>query len=278
MIKTLSLVLTDESRDTPALRAAAEIAEREEAHLDIACLGLEPVPLETVPMAAAQIIVESGHVEAEERALALAAWARTELPPGVRANIEPRTVMGLNLAALTARVGRFSDLTVVARPYGRGRDPLAAAVAEALLFGTGAPVLVVPDAPVDWSRPFRHICLAWNGTDEAMRAARAALPFLKAASRVDIVVIDPPLHAPDRSDPGGDLSLWLARHRVKAEVAVLAKTQPRIADILTRFVTERGCDALVMGAYGHSRLREAMLGGATRDMLSQVPLPLLMAH
>ncbi|TNC51473.1 universal stress protein [Rubellimicrobium rubrum] len=278
MIKTLSLVLTDESRDAPALRAAIAIAGREEAHLDIACLGLEPVPLEAMPMAAAQIIVESGRADAEDRAQGLAAWAKAELPLDIRANVEARTVMSLNLTALAARVGRFSDLAVIARPYGRNRDHLAPAVAEALLFGTGAPVLVVPDAALDWSRPFRRVCLAWNGTDEAMRAARGALPFLCAAEAVDVVIIDPPLHAHDRSDPGGDLSLWLARHGVKAEVAVLARTQPRIADILTRFATERGCDAVVMGAYGHSRLREAMLGGATRDMLSQVPFPLLMAH
>jgi nucleotide-binding universal stress UspA family protein len=111
-----------------------------------------------------------------------------------------------------------------------------------------------------------------------MRAARGALLFLKAAERVDIAIVDPPLHAADRSDPGGDLSLWLARHGVKAEVAVLARTQPRIADILTRFASEKGCEAIAMGAYGHSRLREAMLGGATRDMLAQVPMPLIMAH
>jgi nucleotide-binding universal stress UspA family protein len=95
---------------------------------------------------------------------------------------------------------------------------------------------------------------------------------------VDIAIIDPPLHAADRSDPGGELSLWLARHGVKAEVAVLARSQPRISDILLRFAQDKGSDALVMGAYGHSRLREAVLGGATRDMLRAVPLPVLMAR
>ncbi|WP_210530008.1 universal stress protein [Rubellimicrobium arenae] len=278
MIKTLSLVVTDETRDLPALRAAAALAEREDAHLDVACLGLEPLALDTMPMAATQIIVETGRAEAEAQAESLVAWAKAHLPVDIRVDVAPRTVIGLDISAHAARFARFSDLTVVARPYGRGRDPLAPAVAEALLFGTGVPVLVVPDSPVDWSQPFRRIALAWNGTDEAMRAARGALPFLQAAERVDVVIVDPPLHAADRSDPGGDLSIWLARHGVKAEVAVLAKTQPRIADILIRFATDKGCDALVMGAYGHSRLREAMLGGATRDLLSQVPLPLVMAH
>lgn len=260
MLKTLSLVLTDESRDAPALRAATAL------------------PLEAMPMASAQIIVESGRAEAQARAGALADWARGQLPAQARASIEPRTVMGMGLSAQAARAARFSDLCVAGRPYGPNRDPLAPAVAEALLFGIAAPVLFVPDQDLDWSRPFRRILVAWNDSDEAMRAVRGALPFLRAADRADIVLIDPPLHAADRSDPGGELSLWLARHGVKAEVAVLARSQPRIADILSRFAQERGCDAIVMGAYGHSRLREAVLGGATRDMLASVPLPLLMAH
>lgn len=278
MLKTLSLVLTDESRDGPALAAAAAIAEREDAHLDVTALGVEPVALEAMPMASAQIVVETGRVEAQARAEALAAWARSQLPAGVRATVEPRIALGLGITAFVARAARFSDLIVAARPYGAGHDPLAPVVAEALLFGTGAPVLFVPDGGFDASRPFRRIALAWNDGDEALAATRAALPFLRAADRVDIAVIDPPLHAADRADPGGDLSLWLARHGVKAEVAVLARSQPRVADILARFATERGCDALVMGAFGHSRLREAILGGATRDMLASVPLPVLMAR
>jgi nucleotide-binding universal stress UspA family protein len=278
MLKTLSLVLTDESRDAPALRAAAALARREDAHLGVTALGVEPWALEAMPMASAQIVVESGRAEAQARAEALALWARAELPSDLRASIEPLTVIGLGLAAAVAQRARFSDLCVAPRPYGANRDPLGPAVPEALLFGTGAPVLFVPDRDLDWSRPFRRIALAWNDGDEALAAARAALPFLRRADRVDIAIIDPPLHAADRSDPGGDLSLWLARQGVRAEIAVLSRSQPRIGDILMRFAQDRGAEALVMGAYGHSRLREAVLGGATRDLLREVPLPLLMAR
>jgi nucleotide-binding universal stress UspA family protein len=278
MLKTLSLVLTDESRDAPALRAAAALARREDAHLGVTALGVEPWALEAMPMASAQIVVESGRAEAQARAEALALWARAELPSDLRASIEPLTVIGLGLAAAVAQRARFSDLCVAPRPYGANRDPLGPAVPEALLFGTGAPVLFVPDRDLDWSRPFRRIALAWNDGDEALAAARAALPFLRRADRVDIAIIDPPPHAADRSDPGGDLSLWLARQGVRAEIAVLSRSQPRIGDILMRFAQDRGAEALVMGAYGHSRLREAVLGGATRDLLREVPLPLLMAR
>ncbi len=278
MLKTLSLVLTDEARDRPVLQAAAALAAREDAHLDVLALGLEPVPLEALPMASAQIIVETGRSEAQARAEALAGWAGARLPQDLRLSIEAHLAMGLGLLAAVGRAARFADLSLAGRPYGPGRDSLAAPLAEALLFGTAAPVLFVPDHEVDWFRPFRRIALAWNGSDQALAAARAALPFLKAAGRADIVMIDPPAHAADRSDPGGDVSLWLARHGVRAEISVLARSQPRIADILLRFAQDRGCDALVMGAYGHSRLREAVLGGVTRDMLAALPLPVLMAR
>ncbi|MFV2033667.1 MAG: universal stress protein, partial [Halocynthiibacter sp.] len=109
-------------------------------------------------------------------------------------------------------------------------------------------------------------------------AVRAALPLLIAAEIVNITVIDPPVHGPDRSDPGGALSQMLARHGVNAEISVLAKTLPRVADVLTRHVRDIDADFLVMGAYGHSRFREAILGGATRNMLEQAEVPVLMAH
>lgn len=278
MLKTLNLVLTDSTHDAPALRAAAAIALREGAHLDVLALCLDPLLPEPMALAAGPIIVETGRAEAQAQAEGLARWAQGELPPDVRASVEPRLVIGQSLAASAARAARFSDLCLAARPYGHRRNALSPAIAEALLFGTGAGVLFVPDEPVDWTQPFRRIALAWNDSDEALRAARAALPVLSAADHVDIVVVDPPAHAPDRSDPGGDLSLWLARHGIKAEISVLARSQPRVADILARFSVERGCDALVMGAYGHSRLREAVLGGATRDMLASVPLPILMSR
>ena len=278
-IRTLSLVITDETRDDPVLRAGLAIAAREDAHLDLMCLGVEPVPLETVPMTATPMVMEGLRLESRERAERLAAWASARIPAGIRARVEPITAQSLGLATALSRVARFSDLLVTGRPYGRGHDPLAPVVAEAMIFGTCGPVLVVPDQdPTDWSRPFRRICIAWNDGDEALRAARAALPFLKQAEGVDIAIVDPPMHAHDRADPGGALCLWLARHGVRAEISVLAKTEPRVSDVLARFCRDRGCEAVVMGAFGHSRLREAILGGTTRGMLASVPLPLLLAH
>jgi nucleotide-binding universal stress UspA family protein len=126
--------------------------------------------------------------------------------------------------------------------------------------------------------PPERVVIAWNESAEAMRAVRAALPLMAQARSVTVVVIDPPQHAPNRSDPGGALSQFLSRHGLRVEIEVLSRTLPRISDVLLRHVAESGADLVIMGAYGHSRFREAILGGATRAMLEQQQVAVLMAR
>jgi len=138
-------------------------------------------------------------------------------------------------------------------------------------------VLVVPDQNTAKGQ-FKTVLVAWNESIEAMAAIRKALPFLIGAEQVRIVVIDPPQHGPERSDPGGLLSQMLSRHGVNCEIDVLSKTMTRVSDVLNRHAEDTGADMIVMGAYGHSRFREAILGGATRNMLENAKIPVFMAH
>ena len=139
-------------------------------------------------------------------------------------------------------------------------------------------MLVLPEKGLGDAIVPKRVVVAWNQSAEAMAATRLALPFLKSAERVDITVIDPPQHGPERSDPGGLLCQMLVRHGVHAEVSVLARSLPRVSDVLARHVLDQDADMLVMGAYGHSRFREAILGGATRNMLEKATVPVLMAR
>lgn len=277
--KTITVIVTDEKGDAAALDAALAIAGREGAHLEVHCIGIDPARYDVMPVGATAMILESGAQEARDRADALAGWVRATIPATLtRQSVQAVVVPQLGLDGQVSRLARYADLFVTAKPYGAGRTPLQVTVLEAALFGTDAPVLIVPEGAHDYAVPFRRILVAWNESEESIAAVRAALPMLQAAEHVDIVLVDPPSHSPERSDPGGSVSVMLARHGVRAEVSILARTLPRVSEVLARFASDHGVDAMVMGAYGHSRFREAIMGGATRDTLETASLPLIMAH
>lgn len=279
--KSLCVIVTDAAVDGPALKAAAAMAEREDAHLDVHCVGVDPARYEAMPMGATAIMLDSGLTEARASADALVRWAGSQTSAGMaRIALQPVVVSQLGFDSLVARLCRYADLVVAARPYGDGRTALQVAAVEAALFGGGAPVLIVPDGasgPVI-SGALNRIVVAWDESDESLSAIRKSLPLLQNAGHVDIVMVDPPMHSAERSDPGGSICMMLARHGVKAEVFILSRTLPRVSEVLMRFVREHGADAVVMGAYGHSRFREALIGGATREMLEGAGVPLVMAH
>ena len=275
--KTLSVIVTDQAADAATLATAADLALREDGHLDVFCLGVDPARYEPLPAGSAVAVLQAGASEARSRADELAVWARSELDRLPNATVEPVVVPQMGIDVGLARMTRYSDLVICAKPYGRTVSALQVTILEAVLFGTGAPVLIV-GKDMSIAEPPHRVMLAWDESREALTAARFALPMLKKADRVDVVMVDPPTHSPERSDPGGALCVMLARHGVRAEVSILARTLPRVSDCLARFAREHDCDLITMGAYGHSRLREAMLGGPTRDMLEVAEMPLFMGH
>ena len=278
--KSLTTIVTSEAETREATAAAAQLARLFDAHLDVLALGVDRTQVGYSYLGAGGMLLQIAleRTEAEARKAEAAAKATLEAEaPGLRWSVEGAVAQAGGVGDLVALRARFADLVVLPRPYGKGRPADAEVVAEAALFEGQAPVLVLPDA-----RPLAHlperIVIGWNQSREAMVAVRRALPLLKAAKAVEIAVIDPPHHGPERSDPGGMLCQMLVRHGVKAEVSVLARSMPRISDVLNRHLRDVDADLLVMGAYGHSRFREAILGGATRNMLEQAEVPVFMAH
>lgn len=277
--KTIAVVVTDAAANAVALAAAATIAWREGAHLDVYCVGAYQLNVDGWSMGGTAIMLENPTAQATESASDLMEWARKALPADLtQVNLQTSIVSFEGMDAILAQQIRYADLIVVTQPYGKGRSPLLVTVAETALFGTDAPVLVVPDSSTDLGQPFRHALVAWNGGAESLSAIRKALPLLQAAERVDIIMVDPPSHSAERADPGGSICRMLSRHGVTAEVSILAKSLPRVSDVISRHAREHGADVIVMGAYGHSRFRESIFGGATREMLEHSALPVLMAH
>ncbi|WP_299673670.1 universal stress protein [uncultured Roseobacter sp.] len=275
--KTLFTALTDFEAGKAALAQAAAMAETLDAHLDVMCLGMDRSRSNYYEVGANAILVqtalEEAHRKAEKTRVEVDAWLKT-------ANLRWTAVDAIATLADAGRplalAARFADLSVVPLPYRKHSSAEETLILEALLFDASCPTIVMPDMdPV--AAPSR-IVIGWNESTEALRAIHAAMPVLTAAKEVHIAIIDPPEHAADRSDPGGALAVMLSRHGVNCDIQVMSRNGARISERLQRHVTEMGADMLVMGAYGHSRFREAILGGATREMLEHAKVPVFMAH
>ncbi|GAA6188344.1 universal stress protein [Litorivita sp. NS0012-18] len=276
--KSIFSVLTDEALIKPTLDHAIALATRLDAHVDALCLGVDRSQTGYYYAGASAAVLQETISRAQTEAEAIEAAARAVFGPSeIRWSAESGVAQLADLARHVATRARFSDLAVLPQPYGTDRGAELEPIVEAALFEGGVPVLVLPNDVAPNPAP-KRILLGWNESSEALAAARAALPFLTQAEAVHVVVIDPPTHGPSRSDPGGMLSQYLSRHGVRCEIDVLSKTLPRISDVISRHAADIDADMIVMGAYGHSRFREAILGGATRYMLEQAKLPVLMAH
>ncbi len=276
--KSLLTISSDLDGCDKAFLASRALTEQGNAHLDVIALGIDYTQPVYFYGQGNALITQDMLIQARESAKTLESTLRDRLQPEVFSWSCDSAATNIDgISRLVSMRARFADLVILPKPYGEGRSHADEAIVEAALFDGHAPVLIVPETGHQ-ALPPKCVTIAWNQSAEALAAIRAAMPFLKTADLVSIVIIDPPQHAQDRSDPGGALSLMLSRHGVRADISVLAKTMPKVSDIIARHVADINSDLLVMGAYGHSRFREALLGGATRDMLEETRVPVLMAR
>ncbi|MBV2360299.1 universal stress protein [Thalassococcus sp. CAU 1522] len=276
--KTILTVVTDPELIDSTLSHAVSMAAGLDAHLDVLCFGVDRTQTGYYYAGANAIVLQETLTRATGEAKEMAVRAKALLKGAdCRWAVDEGVAQLADIGRHVAGRARFCDLAILPKPYGKDRGVELEPVIEGALFEGQVPVLVVPDSVEPKASPER-IVLGWNESNEALRAVRAAMPMLIAADTVHVVVIDPPKHGPNRSDPGGQLSQFLARHGVRPEIDVLSKTMPRVSDILMRHVMDVNADMIVMGAYGHSRFREAILGGATRNMLEQAEVSVFMAH
>ncbi|MFP4273694.1 MAG: universal stress protein [Paracoccaceae bacterium] len=276
--KTIMTVVTDPKPAGCALEQGITLAESMDAHLEVLCMGVDRTQTGYYYAGANAMILQETINRANNEAKETAEQVRARLKKtDIRWNLETGVAQLADIGRNVAAHGRFADIVILPRPYGDGRGAELEPVIEGALFDGRVPVIVAADGrqPITW--PAR-VLIGWDESTEALSAARAALPLLTRAEVVHVVVVDPPAHGPNRSDPGGLLSQYLARHGVKVEIDVLSKTMPRVSDVLMRHAGDMDAEMIVMGAYGHSRFREAILGGATRNMLEHATLPLFMAH
>jgi nucleotide-binding universal stress UspA family protein len=178
------------------------------------------------------------------------------------------------MGEVAAREARTADVFVAIRPNGSLEEPEQ--LIENVLFETGRHLFLVPErksaTPV-----FDHVMIAWDGGREATRAVAEALPYLRKAETVSIVIVDDSAPVEERATLGTDLAEHLLHHGIGSTVHRVMK-DGHVGSTLLAESKRLKPDLIVMGGYGHSKLREWLLGGATYEMVHNAPVPLVIAH
>ena len=275
---SIATILRDASADAGTLGLAMSLSRHLRAHLSVLCTDSPPGTSGVFYTGMQAIAVHQDLAVDVRGPMELEVMARDALRfHGSGWDVEHIELHGNGLNEVLAQKLRYQDLVVLPLPYGEGRNTLDVVNFEASLFEARTPVLVAPPGAKFQGSP-DTVLMAWDNSDEALTAARAALPMIVAARRTYIYVIEPPYHGVDRSDPGGRLAEVFARAGASVDITVAARQGPNTARQLIKQAEKIGADLMVMGGYGHSRLHEAVLGGVTRTILHEASLPVLMAR
>jgi len=260
----------------PAGDYAVSIASALTAHLAGIAFVYDPiVPVSATGYIPAEVIERQ---QTDNEASAKAAIDRfTQATGRAGLSAEPLTITA-SLAGAGEQFGRIArrfDLAVVGQAEPE-TGTVENIIAETTLFESGRPIIVVPyiqKAPLKLDK----VMVCWDGSRQAARAIGDAMPLLTKAGRVEVVII---ANDPGKQDEieGVDMGQHLARHGLKVDVQRIPGGDVDVADALLSHAADSGADFMVMGGYGHSRLREFVLGGVTRSILRSMTLPALMAH
>jgi len=275
MFRDIAVNLSTDEQHDPAAEYALSVASIFEAHVTATAFALEPAVPGSVFENVSAGLLDTQRAEAKSTAeAAIRRFQSKAREAGI--STECRLVPGplLDACDYFSRIARVSDLAVVAQdqPDKSGAEDL---FIEAALFGSGRPVLVVPylqKVPLKLNR----ILLCSDGGPHAARAIADAMPLLQRAKAVELFTVY------DRDRPrelrGADLAHHLARHKLKVELKNAVANDGDVANTILSYAADSSADVIVMGGYGHSWLREFVLGGVTREILSSMTVPTLMAH
>jgi nucleotide-binding universal stress UspA family protein len=275
MIKDL-VVNLGLSEPHPAGNYAISIAEKFGAHVLAIAFAYEPVIPGSVMGGIPPEFIEAQRTESEKGARA--AIARFEAA-AKRAGISSETrILSASVAGASdqlGRIGRRFDVVVLGQPT-REQPVPDEVIDEAVLFDSGRPVIFVPFIQKTGLNLDRVI-VCWDGGRAATRAIADSMPFLEKAKQVEVVIVG---SKPPKGDEisGADLGQHLARHGLKVDVKRITSPDIDVPSTILSYAADASADMIVMGGYGHSRLREFVLGGATRGLLESMTVPVLMSH
>jgi nucleotide-binding universal stress UspA family protein len=276
MIKDIVVNLSVGEKAGPASDYAVSIAAAFDAHLAGVAFLYDPiVPVSGAGYIPAEVIETQERDNKAATRAALDRFTTASARAGVTA--EPLT-LSASFAGVGEQFGRIArrfDLSIVgqAEPESSAVEEI---IAESALFESGRPVILVPyiqKAPLKLDQ----VMVCWDGGRAAARAIADAMPLLARAGRVEVVIVANERGKKDEIE-GADMGAHLARHGLNVEVNRTALGDIDVADVILSHAADAGTDFIVMGGYGHSRLREFVLGGVTRNIFRTMTVPVLMSH
>jgi nucleotide-binding universal stress UspA family protein len=264
------------SRDV-ATPFAVSVAGKLKAQLTGIVFRYEPIiPVMVDMYGVPPEIIESQRVENEKIAkAAVAKFDETVRSAAISGEARPVDAPADGAPGMLASIARRFDLSIIAQP--EPNEPMLGRLfVEAALFESGRPLLIVPYIQTPGLKLDR-VMVCWDGSRSAARAVGDAMPLLIQAKITEIVMVSGEAAKSDEL-PGADIARHLACHGAKVEVNRIASTDIDIASTILSHAADASADFLVMGGYGHSRMREFILGGVTRGILASMTLPTLMSH
>lgn len=276
MLKDIIVNLTPSQPHDPAADYAISLASLFGAHLTGVAFALEPsIPASAMGGIAGDVI-DSAIAEAEQQAKdAIARFEAATKTQGVLSQHQMVTALVADAVNRFGQAARHFDLSVVLQP---NPDDNTAndLILESVLFGSGRPVVIVPYIQKDPVK-LDHIVCCWDGSATAARAIGDAAPLLARAKTVELLIVTNGREKKNE-EVGADMATHLARHKLNVTLQRITSADIDVGNAILSYAADRAADFLVMGGYGHSRWREFLLGGATRQILSSMTLPTLMSH
>ena len=260
----------------PAGDYAISLADAFEAHLLGVAFSFEPVIPGMVMGGIPPQFIDSQRAESDKKArTAVARFEKAAKQAGV--SVETR-IISSSISGAADQFGQLArrfDLVVVGQPEGDKAAP-DEVVDEGVLFESGRPVIFVPFIQKIGVKLDR-VMVCWDGSRAATRAVADSIPILQKAKTVEIVLVAAKGFKADEA-PGVDLAKHLARHGLQVTLKRITSPEIDIASTILSYAADSNADMIVMGGYGHSRLREFVLGGVTRSILETMTVPALMSH
>ena len=276
MIKDLVVNLSASNGADPASDYAISVADAFRAHAFGIAFAYEPILPPSVMGGLPPEIIESQRAEGENAANAvIARFEESARRAGLSAQSRMISTSLAGAADVFGRIARRFDLAVVGQAEPDTVAPQELII-EAALFESGRPVLVVPYIQKQGLKLDR-VLVCWDASRNAARAIADAMPFLRRSKAIDVIVVATERPKSDEL-PGADIAHHLARHELEVDLKRIVSGGTDVASTILSYAADSAADFIVMGGYGHSRLREFILGGATRGILSAMTVPTLMSH